>query len=335
VAQTLHPPQRSAMQASRPQYGDSTELALSEGIHNVDRLTKAFTHRTHGIVSASTALRAWVVLIILLAIFAVLGLIILSGRREQKHGAEQMLDDPKQHMPQSPWAADHLRSGSTMKSSFSSPLASTSSLGDTRFSSRIDRLDLPSPLVVGAKDGDTFVINGSIKPKKQDNQRIDITRFADSQVVARVHVSEDKEGCGMLIEISSCDASGRLQPYGRSVPFAFVDTSAAFKDRTRSSPQDKVLEPQVSLLGASLDGWDATATPTAIVKGTENGAFSLTIGGQDVLLIARGRDGTLGHIANKDHQLLARISDSNTVHCAGGSDAGLILCTVVACMKML
>jgi len=323
-------------QPSRPWQGDGSILALPQGTHNAAHLGKATGYRVHTMTQK--------IIPTLLGIFTLLGVIgflvyfysVVVGSNSPKlswwHAETTPLlgtaktTQPDKNLPARP---------NTGSSILSSTMGTRSSLGSSQ---AIDSLTLPSPLIANTQDGEAFVINGTILPKAQDKARIDITRFIDNEVVARVHIAEDSEGSGMLFELVPSEAAGGWlspQPFGRSVPFVFLDTVAAVAKKAK---YDKTR--QISVLSASAAGWDATATPSAVVKINDESSFSLLNSGVELLRVFKGVNQKLGHIEGKDRRLVARFDEGAspnqcTVHCAAGSDAGLTLCTVVACMKLM
>lgn len=190
-------------------------------------------------------------------------------------------------------------------------------------------LSLPTPLVVRYQEGEAFTVSGTVSPMRQESESVDIKKSTGNEVVARLHIAEDSKGSGILMELMSSDVRGQALPYPRVIPFAFLDT--AFAARGKSEVR------QVSVFGASQAGWDATALPSAVIKAVGNGRFAMLQNGQVILnVITDGKK--LVRVESQESRLLAKVQSPGpplTMHCASGTDAGLVLCAVVACMKLL
>jgi hypothetical protein len=219
----------------------------------------------------------------------------------------------------------------TISTNMSSPLGSA---WLNRSCTPAKPLSLPTPLVVKAKEGEAFVLNGPLLPKRQESQIIDIQRVAGREVVARIHISEDDKGSGILMEF--VDTKAFLYPL--VVPFAFLDTAFAAPGRIEATIRDR----QVSVFGASEVGFDAAALPTAIIKATTSDRLAMVLNGQVVLSVVTKPSPSghqLSHVEGKDGRLATIQSGGAsaplTLQCASGADAGLILCAVVASIKLL
>jgi len=199
-------------------------------------------------------------------------------------------------------------------------------------------LQLPTPLIVRAQAGECFTLSGPVSSQRQEDERVDIRRSANNgsgvvtqEAVARIHIAEDDKGSGILMEFVTAAV-----PYPRVVPFAFLDTAFAGPVAGGGSRQSEAGR-QVSIFGASRAGWDAAALPSAVVKAIGTGRFAMLQNGQ-VILTVIAKDHQLSHVEGKDAQLLARIQSTGnglTVQCSSGADGGVVLCAVVACVKLL
>jgi len=203
-------------------------------------------------------------------------------------------------------------------------------------------LSLPTPLVVHSEDGEAFTLSGVLKPCRQEKHTIEIKRFVNNEVVARVHVAENDDSCGMMMEFVSSD--------GTTTPFAFLDTRFAFGG-DESMPVDR----QVNVYGIA-DGLHPTALPSAIIMDDKDDDW---FGQNDFLLLQCNNTGDvrtdevvfrclanehdsakLSHVEDQQGSLLAMLhyalyDHPMVVQCTCGVDAGLLLAGVVSSMRLL